>query len=310
MTQHCGFIALLGKPNAGKSTLLNACIGQKIAGVSKRPQTTRNRILGVRTDGNNQLIFLDTPGMHKMKNSKRINQMMNKEAWGVMNEADVVCYLIDSKLGVSEEDESHLKSLLTQTELPLFILCSKSDVCKKHKTNETETQIVQLIVQFKKNLEVTAKLMGDKPLQISAKRPEDVELFCNTIAKELPAGPWHFEEDDLTDRPQTFVVAEMIREQVFRQLGDELPYGSSVIIEKLEDTPKIVKILATIIVARKTHKAMIIGKQGSRIKAIGMEARKTLEKHFDNQVFLELYVKVQENWIDNDELITQFEGLT
>lgn len=311
MTQHCGYIALLGRPNAGKSTLLNAAIGMKIAGVSNRPQTTRNQILGVDTLGDKQIIFLDTPGLHKSGGKPTIHRMMNKEAWNSFEDADLICYLIDIKRGWHSEDERLLTSMLKQISKPVIIIASKVDSVKKHIVKENSLVIankVQAIIEGTSE-ENRGNIKLDIPFPLSAKRPEEVKNFRQTVADMMPEAPFQFSEDDVTNRSQNFITSELIREHLFRQLGDELPYGTSVVIESFEDQPKIIKIGAVIIVSRSTHKPMVIGKHGSRIKEIGTNARASLEKHFNKKVFLDLFVRVEENWIDNEQLVTNLQGI-
>lgn len=310
----CGFVALLGKPNAGKSTLLNACIGQKIAGVSTKPQTTRNKILGIDTIEGSQVIYLDTPGIHKSHQQIRINQIMNQAAWNVLEEADYVCYLIDSRTGLSEEDETFIKEILKKSQVPVEIFLTKTDSIKKAWVEENaqkiESQLKEISLFIEESLtDKENKLVSVKPSLISAKRPEEVNALRTHLASNVPEGPFLFSEDELTDKSQKFVASEMIREQIFRQLGDEIPYGISVVVDKITTTPKITRVEATIVVEREAHKPIVLGAKGSRIKKLGISSRETLERHFETQVMLDLFVRVQSNWINNDKLIHELQGI-
>ncbi|MEZ4743462.1 MAG: GTPase Era [Bdellovibrionota bacterium] len=309
----CGFVGLIGRPNAGKSTLLNACIGTKLAGVSKKPQTTRNRILGIDILENTQTIFLDTPGMHRSTGKAKINHLMNKEAWGVLEEADIICYLIDCKFGWHPWDEDTLRSLLQQCNVPIMILATKTDLEKKN-IIEKQCELINekidtLITELEAANKISARIIQPYPYLISSKRPEEIRHFKSIIADMLPEGPFLYNQDDITDRPQSFIISEMIREQIFRQLGNELPYGTSVTIDKYEQLGSLTKIMASIIVTQQSHKPIVLGKGGSRIRAIGASSRITIEKHLDNKVFLDLFVKVQENWIEDPALISQLQGI-
>lgn len=300
----CGYVALLGRPNAGKSTLLNALVGQKIAGVSKKPQTTRNRILGVDTFDQTQCIYLDTPGVHR-GGKKLINRSMNKAAWSVVSDADLICYLIDCKEELHAEDQSNLEQLLGQAEVPVLVLLSKTDSIKKQAVNERFRELHG-------KLQKTCQDLGKDiilPIEISSKRKESLQNLRKVFEHMLPEGNWHFGEDELTDRPQRFIVAEIIREQAFRQLAEEIPYGVTVQVEAYKEQGKMTRIQAAIIVERANHKGILIGKGGSRIKTIGSDARVALERHLDQKVFLELFVKVQENWTDRPDLIEEFQGV-
>jgi GTP-binding protein Era len=311
METHCGYIALLGRPNAGKSTLLNACLGQKIAGVSQKPQTTRNRILGIDTAGDCQMVFLDTPGLHKSQGKPKINHMMNREAWSVVADADLICYLIDAKSGWHEDDERYLSSLLGQTKTPLLILATKVDAAKHILIVDSANVIKNKVRSLLSHLpeDCINGLIQPYPYLLSAKRPEEIKQFRTTVSEYMPKGPFLYDPENLTDRPESFVVGEMIREQIFRQLGEELPYGTSVVVEEMTDGPTTKIVGATIIVSRQSHKPIVIGHQGRTIKSIGTAARETLVQHFGSPVFLNLYVKVQPNWIDNSALVSEFQGI-
>lgn len=312
MSRKCGYIALLGRPNAGKSTLLNACLEAKISVVSAKPQTTRNKIIGIYTKDETQFLFLDTPGMHKSDNMHKINKTMNRVAWSVINDSDVVCYLVDVTRGWHLDDSDYVRSMLEKSDKKFCLIATKIDKVKKddvalvmqkirHSFNEC---IEHIDYERLKNI-----IIGDVPMGISGKRPEETREFKAFLDPYMPEGPWLYPEDDLTDMPQQFICGEMIREQVFRQLGEELPYSCAVKIDIFKHEPKITRISATVIVLKETHKRMVIGAGGSRIKEIGTRAREALEKHLDRKVFLELFVKVQEGWMDNESLIAEYASL-
>ena len=312
MTQKCGYVALLGRPNAGKSTLLNAVLKAKIAVVSAKPQTTRNRILGVHTEKDTQIVFLDTPGMHKAEKLPRINNTMNRVAWSVLREADLICYLVDADNGWHEEDGHYLKGILEKSDKKILLLATKVDASKKDQIQKGVATILDGVQHAVKNLPedtISKRFLQPLPNEISAKRPESVADFRAHVAALMPEGPWLFAEDDLTDLPQQFICGEIIREQIFRQMSAELPYSCAVKVDKFTRDGKLVRITATLIVQRENHKGMLIGKGGSRIKVLGQSSRESLEKHLGEKVFLELFVKVQEGWIDSASLISEYASL-
>jgi GTP-binding protein Era len=256
------------------------------------------------------MIFLDTPGLHKAQGKPKINHMMNREAWSVVADADLICYLIDAKTGWHEDDERYLSSLLAQTKTPLMILATKVDAAKNFLIADSASVIKNKIRSILSHSEDPAEgLIQPYPYLLSSKRPEEVKEFRMAAAAYMPKGPFLYDPENLTDRPETFIVGEMIREQIFRQLGEELPYGTSVVVEEMSDGPTTKSVGATIIVSRQSHKPIVIGHQGRTIKSIGTAARETLEKHFGGPVFLDLFVKVQPNWIDNSALVSEFQGI-
>lgn len=313
--QKCGYVALLGQPNAGKSTLMNACLGTKLAVVSAKPQTTRNKILGVCSSGAAQFVFLDTPGIHKAAGLPKINQKMNSAAWSVVADADVLCYLVDVCAGWTDEDTVFFKKLAALSAVPLLVIATKGDKMKSEVVQENLAGISEQVSKCLKAVE--SETQGSQlssalirpPVLISAKRPSEIETFKTLLTGLMPSGPWLFGEDDITDRPQQFVCGELIREQLFRQLGQELPYSAAVKVERFERKGKLIVIQASLIVHKDNHKAMVIGARGSRIKEIGQASRLSLQKHLDSQVHLELFVKVQPNWIDSDVLLAEYAGL-
>ncbi len=306
---HCGYIALLGRPNAGKSSLVNSLIGQKIVGVSEKPQTTRNKVLGIHTEGAAQMLFLDTPGLHEKKGI-RLNEMMNAEAWGALADADVLLYLVDASRGWhGEEDDMLFARLLKQSEKPIAVIASKIDKIKKHELDESLAGIQAAMDRLLERDDLQEKrhlLIQEEPIEMSAKRPELLGPLRGMLKAHLPEGPFLFDPEQLTDRSQKFVSAELIREQIFRHLQKELPYQSVVVVEKLEDKPNIVVIYAAVIVSRDSQKAIVIGKRGETIKLLGTKAREQLERHFEKKIFLELQVKVDPDWYEREKKITDY----
>jgi GTP-binding protein Era len=313
MSTTCGYIALLGRPNAGKSTLLNALVGDKLAAISRKPQTTRNRILGVALHEKAQLLFLDTPGLHQDMGRDLINTMMNRVALHAAAEADLLVYLVDTAVGFGDVDAVFLARVLGASKAPLLVLASKADVPLKHERAASLAALGLSLERFFAEPEHAAwapRLLGGEPRTMSAKTPQDVAELRALMAAQLPEGPWLFPEDDLTDRPRVFICAELIREQIFRQLGQEIPYGTAVKVTAVEFKGTMVVVRATAVVSRKSHKPILLGKGGARIKAIGTAARISLERHFDQKVFLELSVSVAEGWTDDERLIAELAHMT
>lgn len=317
--KRCGYVALLGQPNAGKSTLMNACLGTKLAVVSAKPQTTRNKILGVCPVGRSQILFLDTPGMHKSDGLPRLNSRMNAAAWSVLQDADFVCYLVDASVGWNDEDGHFFAQILRRSGKPCVVVATKTDKVNAGIVAENIQSMTHQIQSCLSALEPSERLSEAviqerltslrSPLQISAKRPEDVTKFKEFLDGQMPDGEWLFSDDDLTDRPQQFVCSELIREQLFRQLGQELPYSAAVKVDRFENKKALTYIQSTIIVHKENHKGMVIGAHGARVKSIGQAARESLEKHLGRKVHLELFVKVQSNWVDSDKLLAEYAGL-
>lgn len=290
----CGSIALLGRPNAGKSTLLNALLGQKVAGVSKKPQTTRNSIMGIVTEGYHQLLILDTPGIHKTEGLARINRMMVKEAYKVLDDACSIAYLVDVVEGMSEQDFQFLGRIRESTEVPIVIYLSQVD--KKPKAF-----IFERLERTKSSLKEAG--LEIEVLPLSAKRKEYLAKFKQKMFEFLPLGSFAYPEDELTDKSMRFVVTEMIRETMFRTLGQEIPYHAAVVVEDYKDLPHLARITANIVVSRETQKGMVVGKKGIKIREIGQASRHTIENMLGKKVFLDLHVKVQSRWIDEKSAV-------
>lgn len=293
MTNYCGTVAMLGRPNAGKSTLLNSFVGQKVAGVSKKPQTTRNRILGVVTEGPHQMLFLDTPGVHSTRGMGRLNQMIVREAMAGLEEADILLYLVDAKKGLGDFDRELLSRLMKQFTGPLYCVVSKCDAVGKNQVAAVRESIEGYLAAQGWTVPV---------LTLSAKRRESLVATKELLKQHLPAGEFLYPEDDLTNRSTKFIVGELIRESIFRAMGQELPYETAVVVTSFAEGQPVV-IHADIVVARRSQKGIMIGKQGATLKAIGQNARQSIEGFLDQKVYLDLHVRVEERWIDQNQAI-------
>ncbi len=277
MSKKCGYIALIGAPNSGKSTLLNALLRKKVSIVSNKPQTTRTRILGIVVRENAQMIFLDTPGLGK--NAKPLA----KSVWDACSDADVICYLIDMTRGWREDDTEALQKLSEAYKTKVFVLGTKTDKLKK-----TDLRLVETAFRAK----FSELMLENAEFQmISAKKPEDFAAFLQTLGNNIPDSEWLYDAETVTDVSENFMCAEFVREQLFRQLGDEIPYQALVEIEHFERKPKIIDIHVIIKVARESQKAILIGSGGLRLKTIGQLARESLEKYLNQKVFLKIFVK-------------------
>ena len=283
--KRCGVIAILGRPNVGKSTLLNHLLGQKLSITSRKPQTTRNQVLGVRTDGHLQFIFVDTPGLH-LGQSKAINQAMNKAASSALNGVDLILFLCD-RAKWTEEDE-FVMSLIAQQSSPAALVVNKVDLIQDQST----------LLPFIEGL--SSRFEFDAVLPVSALRSRGLDELVKYLERHVPEGPHLFPEDQITDRSQRFLAAELVREKIIRQLGDELPYAAAVEIESFaEDDRGVLHIHALILVERDGQKKILIGESGDRLKSIGTSARKDMERAFDSKVMLKLWVKVKSGWSDD-----------
>jgi len=285
-----GFISIVGRPNVGKSTLLNKILGEKIAAVSPKPQTTRTQITGVVTGEDAQLIFIDTPGIHSPKN--KLGKFMVKEAEQSTGEADVVLYMLDAENCNIEREAPILERINAET---VFLVINKVDKIGK-------AQILPIIDGFSKLKEFT------EIIPISALNGDGTKELVEIIKKYLPEGPKFFPDDTLTDQPERQICSELIREKLMRVLNDEIPYGIAVVIEnmKFDEKKELTSISATIYCERDSHKAIIIGKSGAMLKKIGTSARHDLQRFTQTKVFLELWVKVKENWRNSDMQLKNF----
>lgn len=289
--QHkAGFAALIGRPNVGKSTLMNRIIGQKIAITSNKPQTTRNRIQTVYTSQEGQIVFLDTPGIHKAKN-KLGNYMVNV-AERTVRDVDVVLWLVEPSTFIGA-GERHIIEVLKKCNTPVILVINKTDTVKKE-------EVLLFIDTYRKEMDF------EEIVPVSALRGDNTEELVACIMKYLPYGPAFYDEDTITDQPERQIVAELIREKALRCLEDEIPHGIAVSIEQMKYRKKIVDIEATIVCERDSHKGIIIGKQGSMLKKIGSAARKDIEELLECKVNLQLWVKVKKDWRDSDFLLKNF----
>ena len=298
--QRCGLIAIVGKPNVGKSTLLNALVGQKISITSRKAQTTRHRVTGVRTlpdgqGGGTQYVFVDTPGF-QTRHSTALNKSLNKTVLGAIDGVDLVLFVVEA--GSFTLQDAKVLSLL-QPDTPALLVANKLDTV--HRRAE--------IAPWLKGMQERHPFAEFVPM--SAKNPRDVARLLEICARYLPEQPWWYGEDELTDRSEKFLASETVREKLFRLTGDELPYTSTVVIEQFKEEKsrahgRLLRIAATIVVERDGHKAMVIGQQGERLKRIGTEARQELEKLLDAKVFLEIWVKVRSGWADDEARVRSF----
>ena len=287
-----GFATLIGRPNVGKSTLMNHLIGQKIAITSNKPQTTRNRIQTVYTSEEGQIVFVDTPGIHKAKN--KLGEYMVNVAESTLKDVDVVLWLVEPTNYVGA-GEKHIAEKLTKVRVPVILVINKVDTVKKE-------EILSFIDTYRKIYDF------DEIVPVSAKTGVNVDELLDTVFKYLPYGPMFYDEDTITDQPEKQIVAEMIREKALHALSDEIPHGIAVVIDrmKMRGGAKIMDIDATIICERDSHKGIIIGKQGSMLKKIGTNARYEIENMLDCQINLKLWVKVKKDWRDNDVLMKNY----
>ena len=286
-----GFITIIGRPNVGKSTLLNRILGQKIAITSNKPQTTRNRILGIHNFPGGQALFVDTPGIHKAKG--KLNQFMVDQAIGACSGVDLILFLVEADDSLGGGDEYILK-LLDKSSVPVFLIINKIDLVKP-------PRLLKLIQQYSERFKFA------EVIPISAKGGDGVAQMLQVIEPCLPEGPQYYPGDMLTDQPERFIVAELVREKIMRRTSKEIPYGIGVQVESFEEKPEqnLVVIQAMIHVERDSHKKIIVGKGGKMIKTVGQEARKDIEKLLATRVFLELFVRVDKNWSQNERMLRE-----
>ena len=287
-----GFVSILGRPNAGKSTLLNALVGEKLAIVSDKPQTTRTTIQGVANIGDAQVIFIDTPGIHK--STTLFNQRMMETVRAALEERDVLLYVADASVPFSTEDAEAIAALKNLS-TPTLLLVNKIDRV------QDKRQLLPLIEQFKAVREF------DEYIPVSATTGEGLDRVRSAIVSRLPEGPSYFPADHLTDQPERFLAAELIREQILRHTRQEVPHSTAVLIDRWEAGPKLTRIAATIYVERPGQKAILIGAAGASLKKIGTLARYEIEKMVGHKVFLELFVKVQKDWRENSEFLNSID---
>ncbi len=293
--QRCGLIAIVGKPNVGKSTLMNALVGQKISITSRKAQTTRHRITGIRTRGSTQFVFVDTPGF-QTKHSTALNKSLNKTVMGAIGDVDLILFVVEA--GSFTLADAKVLSLF-KPGIPTLLIANKLDTV--HRRAE--------IAPWLKSMQERHPFAEFVPM--SAKKRDDIERLYGICEKYLPEQPFWYAEDELTDRSEKFLAGETVREKLFRFTGDELPYTSTVVIDKWEEEKskqykRFIRIAATIVVERDGHKAMVIGEKGEKLKRISTEARQELEKLMDAKVFLEVWVKVRSGWADDEARVRSF----
>jgi GTPase len=283
-----GFVSILGRPNAGKSTLLNAIVGMKVSIVADKPQTTQTTIQGVWTTPNSQVVFLDTPGIHR--SDTPFNQRMMMSVSSALDERDLLIYVADSTHSLEQED-FHALDLFRQTPVPAFLVLNKIDKLRQKQI------LLTRITQYK------AKFEFEEYFPISALTGDGLEVLQSAIVKKMKPGPAYFPEDDFTDQPARFMAGELIREKVLRETRQEVPHSVAVIVDSFDEKKPLVRIAATIYVEREGQKGIIIGAKGSMLKKIGTQARLEIEKLVGRNVFLDLNVKVRENWREHPEFL-------
>ena len=283
-----GYIAIVGRPNVGKSTLLNRLLGQKVSITTHKPQTTRHRILGIKTVGNAQFVYVDTPGIHD-KNKSALSRYMNRAATTTINDVDIIIFVVDGMNWKSEDDL--VLNKLKGIEKPVILVINKSDKVKE------KEQLLPYITNL------AGKLDFAHIVPVSARTGEAIEELEQVLLGLLPESPPFFPDDQITDRSERFMAAEFIREKLMRTLGEELPYALTVQIEKFENKGHIKRIYAVIWVSRDSQKGIIIGKDGQQLKTVGEQARKDMEQAFESKVFLQLWVKVKQGWSDDERAL-------
>lgn len=295
MAHRSGFVNIIGRPNVGKSTLMNALVGERMSIITNKPQTTRHRIIGIINGEDYQVVFSDTPGMindpaYKMQNA------MNRFAYSTFQDADIMLFVLDANEKYADDDP--ILERLRRAEIPVFLVINKVDTIES-------LQVLQLIQAWNNRLKFA------EIVPISALHKDNTDRLIEVIIQYLPEGPVYYPKDQFTDRPERFFVSEIIREKILLNYHQEIPYSAEVAVEQFKETTTkkgqpLVRILATIFVARNTQKSILIGKGGSSIKQLGEDARKAIETFLERKVFLELHVKVKENWRNDDYLLKQF----
>ena len=286
--QRCGLVAIVGRPNVGKSTLLNALVGQKISITSRKAQTTRHRITGVRSEGSAQFVFVDTPGF-QTQHVAALNRTLNRTVLSSVADVDLVLFVVEAgRFGLDDAKVLSLLQSEAMSDKPVILVANKLDAVRRRND----------MLPWLKGMQDRHAFAEYVPL--SAQKASDVVRLLHIVEPYLPAQPWLYEEDALTDRSDRFLASEIIREKLFRLTGDELPYACTVVIDKFEEEGQLRRIAATIVVERDAQKGMVIGEGGERLKRIGSEARQELEHLMQGKVFLELWVKVRSGWADNE----------
>jgi GTP-binding protein Era len=291
MTQRCGFVTIVGRPNVGKSTLMNRILGQKISITSRRPQTTRHQVMGIKTEGDDQTIYVDTPGIHILEKDrdKAINRFMNQAATQALRDVDCVVFIIDRTRWTAEDQV--VLDRLAHVQVPVILAVNKVDRLKDK----------QELLPWLESVGARRDFAAIVP--IAAKHGTQVEALEAEVTKHLPESVHYFPEEQVTNKSQRFLAAELVREKVMRQLGDELPYQMTVEIEEFRDEGRVVHISALIMVERHGQKKILIGERGERIKKIGREARLDMERALDAKLMLNLWVKVKSGWSDDERAL-------
>lgn len=288
--QHCGFVAIIGRPNVGKSTLLNRILGQKVSITSRKAQTTRHRIVGIDTEGADQVIYIDTPGLH-IEEKRAINRLMNRAASSSIGDVELILFVVEGTHWT--DDDEMVINKLSNVKCPVFLVINKID-------NVTDKTTLLPHIQ-----EISQKRDFIDIIPISAEKGEGIEIIKSIVKKHLPVSEHHFPEDYITDRSQRFMASEIIREKLMRFLGEELPYSVTVEIEqfKVDEKTGMYRVNGLILVERDGQKKMVIGNKGEKIKQIGIEARKDMQELFQSKVHLELWVKVKAGWADDERAL-------
>jgi GTP-binding protein Era len=284
----CGFVALVGRPNVGKSTIVNRLVGQKVSITSQRPQTTRHRILGIKTDEQAQIVFVDTPGLHA-RQARAMNRYLNRAALDSLRDVDVVVFVVEGTRW--QEDDDWVLEKLEHLSCPVILAINKIDRVADKTDLLPQLEVLAGKREFAELIPVCAK-NGDHLRQLEV-----------AVRDRLPESPPYYSEDQVTDRSERFLAAELVREKLFRKLGEEIPYGLTVEIERFSTEKKILQIYALIWVEKESHKPIVIGNKGERLKEVGSEAREDMQRVFGQRVFLQLWVKVKEGWADDERAL-------
>jgi GTP-binding protein Era len=284
----CGYVAIVGRPNVGKSTLLNALLDQKLSITSRKPQTTRHQLLGIKSGAEHQILYVDTPGIHAA-GKRAINRYMNRNAFSVISDVDVIVFLVDRQHW-TEDDEMVLEAI-QKASVKVIVAVNKVDMVKDKR------QLLPLLSTLQ------SKVPEAEIMPISAEKGDNLKMLEQEVVKALPNGPFYFEADQVTDRSERFMASEVIREKLMRQLGDELPYAVTIQIDEFRETGTIIHIGATIFVEREGQKTILIGKSGQRLKQIGIDARRDLETMMSKKIMLNTWVKVKSGWSDSERAL-------
>jgi GTP-binding protein Era len=292
--KRCGYVAILGRPNVGKSTLLNVLLGQKVSITSRKPQTTRHQLLGIKTTRTAQILYVDTPGIHSVE-PKAINRYMNRNAKSVIRDVDVIIFVVD-RTEWNTDDQLVAESILktARPDASIIVVVNKIDLLKSKN---------DLLPQLQKIQANMADAEGVEIVPLSATTGENIESLQSLVEKSLPMSPYYFPEDQITDRSERFLVSEIIREKLMRQVGDEVPYSVTIQIERFARKGKTIHIDATIFVEREGQKVILIGSDGDKLKRVGIDARLDMEKLLDSKVMLTTWVKVKKGWSNDDRAL-------